>query len=155
MGHVENLLGSGNYTIPLILATHCVVYFSRRPGITIPLHCIWHVVTYTHQQNDTCVTLFAGLHFHCNCLPNTVCYLGIFLAVCHILFLRYCYLSDVASSQVCFTLRSCHLLQYSLRFTNITIHWICFAIIVFHTSEMYCPIFTLSSTIPSVLQSLH
>jgi len=52
---------------------------------------------------------------------------------------------------ICLALRFCHMLQYSLRFGYITYHCICFAIIVCYRSEIYSPIFTLSSTMPSVL----
>jgi hypothetical protein len=56
--------------------------------------------------------------------------------------------------QICFALRCHHLVLYSLCFEYITYLFICFAIIVFYTSEIYCPIFTLSSTMPSVLHIL-
>jgi len=58
------------------------------------------------------------------------------------------------SAYICLALRSCHLLQYSLRFGYIDCRCICFASIVFYWSEIYCLIFTLSSTIPSVLHIL-
>ena len=70
------------------------------------------------------------------------------------------YLSAIAiyrmphSSHVCLTLRFCQLLQYSLRLGYIACRCICFAIIVFYTSEIYCPIFKLSSTMPSILHIL-
>jgi hypothetical protein len=47
------------YTMPLILAPHRVVYYSRRSGVRLPLLYVRNVVTYTHHQNDTYVTLFA------------------------------------------------------------------------------------------------
>jgi len=47
--------------MPSIPATRRVVYYSRRPGGRIPLLCVRNVVTYTHHQNDTYVTLFAGV----------------------------------------------------------------------------------------------
>ena len=56
---------------------------------------------------------------------------------------------------ICWPFRCCHLLQCSLRFGCIIYHCICFAIIVFYWSEMYCLIFPLSSTMPSVLHMLH
>jgi len=70
------------------------------------------------------------------------------------------YLSAIAiywmphSPHICLTLRFCHILQYSLRFGYLACHCICFAIIIFYRSEIYIPIFTLSSTMPSVLHIL-
>jgi len=62
--------------------------------------------------------------------------------------------SHMQHSHWCLALSVCHLLQYSLRFRYIACHWICFAIIVFFTSEINFPIFTLSCTMPSVLHIL-
>jgi len=45
----------------LILATGCVVFCARRPGVRLRLLRVRYVVTYTHYQNDTYVTLFAGV----------------------------------------------------------------------------------------------
>jgi len=42
-----------NYMLPIALATGGVAYLP-------PLLCAGNVVTYTHHQNDTCGTLFAG-----------------------------------------------------------------------------------------------
>ena len=42
-----------NYMLPVAQATGHVAYLP-------PLLCACNVVTYTHHQNDTCVTLFAG-----------------------------------------------------------------------------------------------
>ena len=61
---------------------------------------------------------------------------------------------NAALFYICLTLRSCDLLQYSLRFGFIACHCICFAIIVFYRSEIFCPIFTLSSTMPSVSSTM-
>jgi len=60
-GRVAYLPCNGYYTMPLILATRRVVYYARRSGVRLPLHCVRNVVTYTHHQNDTYVTLFAGV----------------------------------------------------------------------------------------------
>jgi hypothetical protein len=60
-GRVAYLPCGSNYTMPLILATRRVVYYARRSGIRLPLLCVRNVVTYTHHQNDTYVTLFAGV----------------------------------------------------------------------------------------------
>ena len=60
-GRVPYLPCGGYYTMPHILATHRVVYYARRSGVRLPLLCIQNVVTYTHHQNDTYVTLFAGV----------------------------------------------------------------------------------------------
>jgi len=71
------------------------------------------------------------------------------------------YLSAIAkyrmphSPHICWALRICHILQYSLRFGYLACGCICFAIIVFYWSHIYSPIFTLSSTMPSVLHILH
>jgi hypothetical protein len=92
---------------------------------------------YTHYQNNQYVALFAGLHLRCSSLPNAKRCLCISPTECNIL-----------------TLGSCHLSRYSLPFAYIAWHCICFDIIVFSRSETYCPIFTLSSTILSVLQSM-
>jgi hypothetical protein len=62
--------------------------------------------------------------------------------------------SYMPHSDLCLALRFCHLLQYRLRFGYIACRCICFAIIIFYMSEIYCPIFTLSSTMPSVLHIL-
>jgi hypothetical protein len=140
--------------MPLILVTCRIVYYTRPPGIRLPLLWDRNVVTCTHNHNHTYVTLFAALHLSCSRLPNASHCLCLSPAKCHILPLHYCYLSDAALSHICLTLRSCHLLQYSLRFAYIACHCICFTIIVFSRSEIYCQIFTLSSTIPSVLQIL-
>jgi len=58
------------------------------------------------------------------------------------------------SPHICLACRCCHLLQYRLRFRYIACRCICFAIIVFYSSEIYCPIFTLSTTMRSVLHIL-
>jgi len=83
--------------------------------------------------------------WRCSCLAP---------AKCHIVPLRYCYISDAVLSHICLALRCCHLWQYSLRLEYITCRCICFAIIVFYRSQIYCLIFTLSSTMPSVLHIL-
>jgi len=49
----------GYYTMPLILATRHVVYYTRRSSVRLPGLCVQNVVTYMHHQNDTYVTLFA------------------------------------------------------------------------------------------------
>jgi len=70
------------------------------------------------------------------------------------------YLSTIAiywmphSPYIRLALRFCRLLQYSLRLRYIAWRCICFAIIIFYRSEIYFPIFTLSSTMPSVLHIL-
>jgi hypothetical protein len=58
-------------------------------------------------------------------------------------------------SQSCLALRFCHIFKYILHFEYITCCSICFAIIVFYMCEIYSSIFTLSSTILSVLHILH
>ena len=44
-----------------MLATRRVVYYARRSGVRLTLLCARNVVRYTHHQNDTYVTLFAGV----------------------------------------------------------------------------------------------
>jgi len=63
--------------------------------------------------------------------------------------------SHMPYSHLCLALRFCYLLQYCHRFGYITCCSICFAIIIFYKFEIYCPFFTLSSTMPSVLHILH
>jgi len=60
-GRVPYLPCGGYYTMPCILATRRVVYYTRRSGVRLPLLCVRNVVTYTHHRNDTYVTLFAGV----------------------------------------------------------------------------------------------
>jgi len=60
-GRVAYLPCGGYYTMPLILETRRIVYYARRSGVRIPLLCVRNVVTYTHHQKDTYVTLFAGV----------------------------------------------------------------------------------------------
>jgi hypothetical protein len=60
-GRVAYLPCGGYYTMPLILAKRRVVYYARLSGVRLPLLCVRNVVTYTHHQNDTYVTLFAGV----------------------------------------------------------------------------------------------
>jgi hypothetical protein len=55
------------------------------------------------------------------------------------------------SPYMCLALTFCHILQYSLRIGYIACRFICFAIIVFYLYDMWSPIFTLSSTMPSVV----
>jgi len=59
-GRVAYLPCHGGYTMFRILATRRVVYYAHRPRVRHPVLCVWNVVTYMHNQNDTCVTLFAG-----------------------------------------------------------------------------------------------
>jgi hypothetical protein len=59
------------------------------------------------------------------------------------------------SPHICLALRLCHILQYSFRFGYLACHCICFAISIFYRSETYSLIFTLSSTMPSVLHIPH
>jgi hypothetical protein len=61
MGRVAYLPCGGYLTMPLIPATRRVVYYASRSGVRLPLLCVRNVVTYTHHQNDTYVTLSAGV----------------------------------------------------------------------------------------------
>jgi len=60
-GRVAYIPCGGYFTIPDIRATRRVVYYARRSGIRLPLLSVRNVVTYTHHQSDTYVTLFAGV----------------------------------------------------------------------------------------------
>jgi hypothetical protein len=60
-GRVAYLPCGGYYTMPLIVATRRVLYYARRSGVRLHLRCVRNVVTYMHHQNDTYVTLFAGV----------------------------------------------------------------------------------------------
>jgi hypothetical protein len=91
-----------------------------------------------------------GLQLYCSCLQNDWRWLCLSPAECHSVPLRYWYISDAALSHICVTLRSCHLLQYSLRFGYIACRCICFAIIVFYSSEIYYLFLKHSFNIPSV-----
>jgi len=47
--------------MPLMLVMRRIVYYACRSGVRLPLLCVRNVVTYTHQQHNTYVTLFAGV----------------------------------------------------------------------------------------------
>jgi len=128
-----------NYMLPVALHTY-LLYF---------------VVPYTHHQNDKCITLFAGaadmLKHFTQCLAMNMPFSGRVPDCTSPLITIYRMLH---SPHICLVLRCCHLLQYSLGFGYIACRCICFAIIVFYRSEICCPIFTLSSDMPSVLHIL-
>ena len=122
--------------------------------VALHMYLLYFVVSYTHHQNDTCVTLFAGAAVMLK--PVTYC-LAMFMSfssqVPHctsllLLYIRCCTLP------ICLVLRCCHIFQYSFCFGYIACRCICFTIIVFYRSEIYCPNFKLTSTIPSVLHIL-
>jgi hypothetical protein len=60
-GRVAYLSCGGYYTMPLIYVTGRVVYYSCPSSLRLPLLCIQNVVTYMHHQNNTYITLFAGV----------------------------------------------------------------------------------------------
>jgi hypothetical protein len=60
-GGVAYLPCGGYYTMALILARRRVVYYACRSGVRLPVLCVRNVVTYTHHQNNTYVTVFAGV----------------------------------------------------------------------------------------------
>ena len=117
-----------------------------------PLHCSDDV--YAPSERHVCYTLRKGCSY-AEAVYTTPGDVHAFLRLSATL-----YLPPIAiyrrphSSDICFVLRCCHLFQYSLRFRYIACRCICFAIIVFYRSPIYCPIFTLSSTMPSVLHIL-
>ena len=95
-----------------------------------------------------------GLRWCCSCWDNAWRWTPHSSADSHILPLRQCYILDVALALSMFSFRCCHTLQYSFCFGYITCHCTCFAIIVFYKTEIYSLIFTLSSSIPEVLNIL-
>jgi hypothetical protein len=60
-GHVSYLPCGGYHPLALILATRRVLYYARRSGDRLQLLSVRNVVTYTHHQNDTYDTPFAGV----------------------------------------------------------------------------------------------
>jgi len=60
-GRVAYLTCGGHYTMRPILATGRVVYYACRSGFTLPSLCVRDVVTFTHHQIDSYVTLFTGV----------------------------------------------------------------------------------------------
>jgi len=58
---VAHLSCRGYYAMPLIVEMGRIVDYARRSGVRLPLLCVWNVVMYKHHQNDTYVTLFAGV----------------------------------------------------------------------------------------------
>jgi len=58
------------------------------------------------------------------------------------------------SLHTCWPLRWCRLVQYSLHPRYIACNCICLPMIIFYRSEIYCPIVTLPSTMPSDLHIL-
>jgi len=139
---------AGNPDLLLSLLTGHIAYLP-------PLLCTCNAMMYTHHQNNRCVTRFPGAPdaVAVDTMPGDV-----------YAFLQpsaTCYFSGIAidrmppSHHICLALRCRHVLQYSLHFRYIACRCICFAIIVFFRSEIYCPIFTLSTTMPSVLHILH
>jgi len=62
-GRIAYLPCDGYYTMAPIAATRRVEYYpmdTRQSGVALPLPYVRNVVTCTHQQNNTCVTLFPG-----------------------------------------------------------------------------------------------
>jgi hypothetical protein len=51
----------GYYTMPLILGKRRFVYYTRHSGVRLASLCVRNVVKYTHHQNYTYITLFAGV----------------------------------------------------------------------------------------------
>jgi len=148
---------------PLLSSWHMVLYITpstllhhtRSPNIVFPWFRVRNLVSYRHHPNNTYVTLFAAnpillLPFkqclamympfssrvpHCTC-PQSL------LIGCHTLPLYMCSLEVLPLITI----------QSSLR-----IHWL--PLDLFHhyhiyRSEIYCPIFTLPSTMPSLVQIL-
>jgi hypothetical protein len=144
----------GDDSMAIILATHSIQYYlmeCHRPGIIFPSICVCYLVYYIHNANSICVTLVIGDLTCCRHLPNR--WRRIYLSAAHYIIrcLNYCSVLDTAHSLKCLYLTCSHLIQYSLRFGYIRCRCCCFAIMVFYKFEIYCPIFTLSSTRPSAL----
>jgi len=127
-----------NNTLPVALHTHLHYY---APGI--------RTIRPTHVLLSS-----QGLQLSCSRSHNAWRCLCLSSADSHI------YLSAIAiyrmphSPHICSALRFCHILQYGLGFRYLACRCISFAIIVFYRSEIYRLIFTLSSTMPSVLHIL-
>ena len=60
-GRVAYIPSGGYYTMHLILAMRRIAYYARCFRVRLPVLCVRNVVTYTHHQKDTYVTLFAGV----------------------------------------------------------------------------------------------
>jgi len=123
--------------------------------VYVPLFlCPQNVLVYTDHQNVRSVTLFARAAVLMQ--PVTYC-LAIFSTlsgqVPPLIWVQLLYRMPY-SPLVCFALRCCNSIQYSVLFGYITCHCICFFRIVFCRSGIYCLIFTLYSTMPSVLRIL-
>jgi len=128
---------------------------SPRQRVALHTYLLYFVVRYTHHQNNMCVTLSAGAAVM---LMQFTQWLAMFMPfsgrVPHFTSPHIAIYRMPHSPHICWVLRCCHLLQYSLRFGYMACCCICFAIIVFYRFEIYCPIFTVSSTMPSVLHIL-
>jgi len=142
-------------TEPRTLGRGFTRYPSPRRRVALHTYLLYFVETYTHHENDTCVTLFARaavmLKLFTQCLAMFMPFSG---RVPHFISLLIAICRMPHSPHICSVLRGYHVLQYSLHLGDIAWRCICFAIIVFYRSEIYCQIFTLSSTMPSVLHML-
>ena len=101
------------YMLPVTQATGRVAYLP-------PLLCAW----YTHHQNDTCVTLLAGLQLCCSHSHNAWRCLCLSSANSHILPLRYCYISDAALAPYMFSFEILwhSVIQSSLQIPHLPLH---------------------------------
>jgi len=143
-----------------LVPTDVEFHSSRCPGDR--LHCILPCFTLRPECGDiyppsewhVCYTLHRGSSYSLNIhtMPGDV---YAFLWPSATFFLSTIAIYQTPHSiHISLALRWCHLLQYTLRFGYIACRCICFNIIIFYRSEIYCPIFTLSSTMPSVLHIL-
>jgi len=136
------------------------LHFSRFPGAGS--HCILTSITsrlecgnvYAPSEQQVCYTLRRGCSYAVALYPmpgdvSAFLRLSATLNLSAIAIYRMPHLPHICSA-----LRFGHIYQYSLRFEYITCRCISFAIIVFYMSEIYSPILTLSSTMPSVLHIL-
>lgn len=148
----------GGYCIMSPVAMRHVAYCPgdvRCPNVWLPVLCVQNAVSICSIRMTHVLHSSQGLHLWCTYLPNAKRCVCLSPAECQIVPLCNCYSSDAALSPVFLPFTSCHIIRYSLRFGYIASHCIRFSIIVFYRSEVYCPILSLSSTMPRVLERLH
>jgi len=103
----------------------CIHFIEQQVCYTLHRGCSYAVAIYTTPV-DVYAYLQPSAAFHLSTIP-----------IYWMLHFSHIYLA----------VSCCHLSQCSLRFGHIACSCICFAIIVVYRSKIYCPIFTLSSTL--------
>jgi len=126
-------------------------------------HCVYTYFTlcsdcgygYIPSEQHVCYTLCRGCSYVV-AVDTTPGDIYAFLWPCAILYHSVIAIyRKLHSPHICFAWRCCHLLQYNLCWEYIACCCICFAIIEFSRSAIYCRMFALSTTMPSVLHILH